>query len=294
MNVDIIVATYKRYDLLQETLKSVANQSYPHWKCWIAEDGESKETYDAVKSFLQDNRFTYLPGIHAGFPTIPRNRAIRQGSAEFIAILDDDDLWLPDKLQCQAEFFKDNPKCVVLGCNAYFWDGMESWDKSPLYFKKERLGKISYHKFLSQNYIIHSSLMLRRKAIEQAGLYNEKLDPPIGEDYELCLRVGALGEIWSLADPYIVYRQTPSTFYKKLDRRDSYRAAVNVFESALKGVDNVISPLSYPENAHLAAACRRKRDFYLAGPRVLGQLRYKFESNINRFLNFKKKKIHQE
>jgi len=57
MNIDIIVTTYKRYGLLQETLRSVANQSYPHWRCWIAEDGESKETYEAVKPFLQDSRY---------------------------------------------------------------------------------------------------------------------------------------------------------------------------------------------------------------------------------------------
>jgi len=67
MNVDIIIATYKRCDLLQKALKSVANQSYPNWKCWIAEDGESTETYDAVKPFLSDNRFVYLHGAHAPF-----------------------------------------------------------------------------------------------------------------------------------------------------------------------------------------------------------------------------------
>ncbi|ESP62793.1 putative N-acetylgalactosaminyl-diphosphoundecaprenol glucuronosyltransferase [Smithella sp. ME-1] len=289
MNVDIIVATYKRYELLQETLNSVAKQSYPHWKCWIAEDGESEETYEAVKPFLKDDRFKYLPGIHAGFPAVPRNRAIKQGNYKIIAILDDDDLWLPNKLECQIDFLKDHPECVLLGCNAYFWDGTENWNKSPLYFKKERLGKISYYKLLSQNYLIHSSLIVSRKAVEQAGLYSEKLDPPIGEDYELCLRVGALGEIWSLPDPYVVYRQTPSTFYKKLDRRDSYRAAVNVFESVLNGVDNVTSPLSYPKNAHLAVACRRKRDFYLAGPRVLGQFRYKLQAKIKKFFVFKGK-----
>jgi len=95
MNVDIIVTTYKRYDLLQEALKSVANQSYPHWKCWIAEDGKSQETYEAVKPFLRDNRFAYLPGTHAGYPSVPRNRAIRQGTAPYIAPLDDDDFGCP-------------------------------------------------------------------------------------------------------------------------------------------------------------------------------------------------------
>jgi glycosyltransferase involved in cell wall biosynthesis len=288
MNVDIIVATYKRYDLLREALKSVANQSYPHWKCWIAEDGESKETYETVKPFLQDNRFVYLSGTHAGFPTVPRNRAIRSGNYQFIAILDDDDLWLSRKLEHQVAFLESHPHCVLLGCNAFFWEGTGDWNNSPLYFKKNKLGKINYNKLLSQNCLVHSSAIFRRTVAEKAGLYNENLSPPVGEDYELFLRMGALGEVWSLPEPYMVYRQTPSTFYSKLDRRDNYKASASIFESVLNGVGNIPSPLSYPENAHLAVACRRERDFYLAGPRFLGRLRHEMQSEIKQFFNFKK------
>ena len=289
MTVDIIVATYKRYDLLQETLKSVANQSYQTWKCWIAEDGESRQTYEAIKPFLHDKRFAYLPGIHVGFPSAPRNRAIRQGNSQFIAILDDDDLWLPDKLKDQLQFLESHPECVALGCNAFYWNGTGNWDKSPLYFKKEKLGKISYNKLLGQNYLIHSSLMLRRDAIERSGLYNEKLKPTIGEDYELCLRIGALGEIWSLPDPYVVYRQTPSTFYSQLDRRNNYKSRANILDSVLQGVGNIPSPLSCPENAHIARACRRERDFYRAGPRFLGRFRQEIRSKIEQLFNLEKR-----
>lgn len=286
MNVDIVVTTYKRYDLLQETLKSVANQSYPHWKCWIAEDGESKETYEAVKSFLHDSRFVYLPGNHAGFPAVPRNRGIRQGTAPYVASLDDDDLWLPRKLEYQVAFLDSHPDCVLLGCNAFCWEGRGKWDNSPLYFKKNMLGKIGYNKLLIQNYIIHSSVMFRRTAVEKAGLYNERLSPPIGEDYELWLRIGPLGEIWSLPEPYIVYRKTPLTYYSNLDRRDKYNTFAKIFESVLNGVGNMPSPLSFPENAHLAAAYRRERDFYLAGPRFLGRLRHDMLSKIKQKFNF--------
>jgi len=288
MYVDIIIATYKRYDLLQEALKSVANQSYPHWKCWIAEDGESKETYETVKPFLQDNRFVYLPGIHAGFPAVPRNRAIRQGNYQFVAVLDDDDLWLPKKLEYQVAFLKSHPDCVLLGCNAFYWNGTESWEESPLYFKKDKLGKISYYNLLKQNYIIHSSSIMKRSALKKSGFYNENLNPPVGEDYELFLRMGVLGAIWSLPEPYMVYRQTPSTFYLKLDRRDNYKASAGIFESVLNGIGNIPSPLSYPENAHLAVACRRERDFYLAGPRFMGRFRHEMQSKIKQFFNFEK------
>jgi len=286
MNVDIIVATYKRYDLLRDALQSVVNQTYPHWKCWVAEDGESQETYDAVKPFLQDNRFVYLPGTHAGFPAVPRNRAIRRGNAPYVAALDDDDLWLPNKLETQVAFMEKNPNCVLLGCNAFCWNSTEDWNKSPLYFNKERLGKISYQKLVEQNYLINSSIIMRRNAVKQSGLYNEGSDLAFIEDYELNLRIGVLGEIWSLPDPYMIYRQTSSKFYSKPDRYANYKIKAGVFKSALKGVEGVQSPLTYPENEHLAVICRRERDFYLAGPRFLGRLRHELPLKIKQFFNF--------
>ncbi|MCG2754539.1 MAG: glycosyltransferase [Desulfobacteraceae bacterium] len=284
-DVDIIVPTYNRSDLLPETLKSVQDQTFSNWQCWIAEDGETKETLDAIKPFLEDDRFKYLPGKHAGFPATPRNRAIRKGNALYVALLDDDDLWLPEKLERQVEFLKSHPNCVLLGCNAFCWTGTGKWDESPLYFKKNMLGKIRYKELLYKNYIVHSSAMLQRTAIEQAGLYNETLNPPIGEDYELWLRMGVLGEIWVLAEPYTIYRETPQTYYLKLDRRQNYQAAANIYEATLSGVGNKPSPLSYPENAHLAAACQRQRDFYLAGPRFLGRFRHKLTQKIKNIFN---------
>ncbi|MCK4241839.1 MAG: glycosyltransferase family 2 protein [Candidatus Atribacteria bacterium] len=283
--IDIIVPTYNRSDLLPETLKSVQCQSFSNWHCWIAEDGETKETLAAIKPFLKDDRFKYLPGKHAGFPATPRNRAIRKGNAKYVAILDDDDLWLPEKLERQIEFLKSHPNCVLLGCNAFCWTGTGKWDKSPLYYKNSKVEKINYKTLLRQNYIIHSSAMLRRTALKQAGLYNETLNPPIGEDHELWLRVGALGETWVMPEPCVVYRETPYTYYSKLDRKQNYQAAANIFESALNGTGDIPSPLAYPENAHLAAACRRERDFYLAGPRFLGRFRHELASKIKTIFN---------
>jgi len=145
---------------------------------------------------------------------------------------------------------------------------------------------------LSQNCIVHSSAIFLRKVAEKAGLYNENLSPPVGEDYELWLRIGALktaeeietkpkqhaddyelwlragalGEVWNLTEPLVVYRKTPLVYYLNLNRRDKYKAFANIYESVLNGVGNIPSPLSYPENAHFAVTCRRERDFYLAGP----------------------------
>jgi teichuronic acid biosynthesis glycosyltransferase TuaG len=285
ITVDIIIATYNRKGFLIETLNSVQNQSFPNWQCWIAEDGETQEKLEAVKPFLKDNRFKYIPGEHAGFPAVPRNRAIRQGKGEYVAILDDDDLWLPEKLERQVNFLKRHPNCTLLGCNALRWAGTGKWDNSPLYFKEFKAGKLDYEAMLSQNYIVHSSAILRRTALEQAGLYNENLNPPIGEDYDLWLRAGALGEIWVLAEPCTVYRETPLTYYPTLNRSQKYEAMANIIDSALKGSGSMPSPLSYPENERFAEACRRQRDFYLQGPRFLGRFRFKLATILKTIFN---------
>ncbi|MCD6486786.1 MAG: glycosyltransferase family 2 protein [Syntrophobacterales bacterium] len=286
MKVDIIIATYNRPKFLKEALESVAGQTYSNWTCWIVEDGETGETFEAVKPFLEDDRFKYLPGEHVGFPAAPRNRGIRMGNARYVAILDDDDLWLPEKLGKQVGFLDSYPDCVLLGCNAFRWTGTGKWDECPLYFKKNIKEKIKYTELLRQNYLIHSSAILRRTALEQAGLYNESLNPPIGDDYELWLRVGVLGEICAFPEPYVVFRQTPLTYYSKLDRSQNYQAAANVFEAALRGAGDMPSPLSYPENAHFADACRRQRDFYRAGPRFGGRLRHELMSKIKTIFKY--------
>ena len=283
--VDIIIATHNRPVLLQEALTSVQDQVFSNWKCWIAEDGETQETLDAIKPFLQDERFTYVPGKPAGFPAVPRNRAIRAGKAQYVAILDDDDLWLPEKLECQLEFLKNHEQCVLLGCNAFRWSGSGKWDNCPLYYKKVKEEKVYYKELLRQNHLIHSSAILRRTALEQAGLYNETLNPPIGEDYELWLRVGTFGEIWVMNKPCVVYRATPYGYYSKLNRKQDYQAAANVFIAALNGTGETPSPFSYPANAYLAAACQRERDFYLAGPRLMGRFRHELLKKLKTLLH---------
>jgi len=144
VKIDIIITTCNRPAFLKEALESVAAQTYSRWTCWIVEDGETEETFEAVKPFLKDDRFKYLPGEHVGFPAAPRNRGIRMGNAEYVAILDDD-LWLPEKLEKQVEFLGIHPDCVLLGCNAFRWPGTGNWEESDELTKDiERFRKINF------------------------------------------------------------------------------------------------------------------------------------------------------
>lgn len=290
--IDIVVPTYHRYEILAETLESVQAQTYPHWECWIAEDGESEKTKSTVAPFLQDKRFHYLPGEHSGTPATPRNTAMRAGQAPYIAFLDDDDIWLPDKLEQQIAFLKEHPCCVLLGTNALILKENQDYRKDtlPRYFKKAPFGRVPYEKLVEDDYFINSSAVIRRSALRYAGLQNEDLHKgPDGEDHDLWLRIGPLGEMWLMSLPLVVYRDPESkhadnqkTSWER--RVEAYRTRLKIYQSALNGVGEMPSPLLFPEYDRQERLCHGAKDFCAAGPRPLGRLRHNIRSGLARLL----------
>jgi L-malate glycosyltransferase len=258
--VDIIIPTCNRASVLPETLKSVQAQTFSDWRCFIAEDGETPETLSAVAPFLEDGRFTYLSGAHAGCPAAPRNRAIRQGAAPFIAFLDDDDLWLPEKLAAQMHFMEQHPACVLLAANAYRWSGTGSADMStPFFPQNPPAGKIPFETLVACNIIINSTAVIRRPVLSRSGPLNEAPRLALCEDYELWLRMAALGEVWVMEQALAVYRDTPQASIREgLTPYVYYKKLALVFSAALRGSPEVRSPLAYPENKQLAALCRQE------------------------------------
>ncbi|MDA8137054.1 MAG: glycosyltransferase family 2 protein [Desulfobacteraceae bacterium] len=279
MNVDIILPTYNRNEMLIEALHSVASQTYPHWVCWIAEDGSSSETRAVISPFLNDNRFHYLPGPHEGTPVVPRNRAYLAGNEPWVAFLDDDDIWLPQKLEKQIAFLNTHQDCVLLGSNALIMrenqEGSE--DGLPPYFSKGPFGRVPYSTIVQDDWFINSSVIVRRSALLYSGFQNSALMQ--GEDYDLWLRVGVLGEMWLIRDTLVIYRDrsTQNAVWTKPSherRQIVYHTKYKIYRSALSGVGEFPSPLLFPENAKQERACRRELDFYASGPKFLGRLRH--------------------
>lgn len=280
--IDIIIPTYRRYDLLPRTLASVQQQTFRDWHCWISEDGCDPKTPKIVQPFLEDPRFTYICGEHAGFPARPRNRAITQGQAEFVAILDDDDVWLPEKLQKQVDFLQEHPFCAMVGTNGYRWKGEEQNIAAlPIYHEKIPYGKIDINLLLQENCIIASSTLIRRSALDKAGLFNEELQPPIGEDIELWYRLAAVGELWFMEDPLVLYRDLPPKYYDTLKGHGLNAWRIGLLEAALNGT-TVPSPITTPENAAMRKLFETKIDFFRTGPHLLGTFGYR----LKRFLGF--------
>lgn len=265
--IDIIIPTYNRANILYDTLKSVQDQTFNDWICWIAEDGKTKETEEVVNSYIEyDKRFRYISCSHSGIPAVVRNRCIIRGNGEYIAFLDDDDLWLPSKLEKQIKFMDQNLFCVLLCSNAYRWKSNDNtWKNSlPLYFDKKKEMQTSYESLVEDNFVINSSAVIRRCVLKESGMLNESGKIKSFEDYEFWLRIGIFGQMHFMPEPLVVYRDMPESSIRNYTKNGSYNEImVKVFEKALRGSDNLPSPLIIPNNKRYANLCKKRRRTFL-------------------------------
>lgn len=105
--VSIIMPSYNTAHLIGESIQSVIAQTYPHWELLIVDDCSTDNT-DAAVSQFRDSRIRYFKNEKNSGAAVSRNRALREAAGEWIAFLDSDDLWMPQKLEKQISFMKEN------------------------------------------------------------------------------------------------------------------------------------------------------------------------------------------
>ena len=106
--VSIIMPSYNTANYISESIKSVQAQGYSNWKLIIVDDCSTDNTDDIVKPFLIDSRIRYLKNERNSGAAVSRNRALREAKGRWIAFLDSDDLWVPEKLEKQIGFMEKN------------------------------------------------------------------------------------------------------------------------------------------------------------------------------------------
>lgn len=106
--VSIIMPSWNTAEYIEESIKSVINQSYENWELIIVDDCSTDNTDDVIKRFLGDTRIKYLKNEKNCGAALTRNKAIREARGEWIAFLDSDDLWKPQKIEKQIDFMNRN------------------------------------------------------------------------------------------------------------------------------------------------------------------------------------------
>jgi glycosyltransferase involved in cell wall biosynthesis len=186
--VSVIIPAFNAARFLPRALESVASQSYPadRIETIVVDDGSTDDTAALARAFTR-----HMPGVQVFSQTnqgvaSARNMAIAVSSGELIAFLDADDRWLPEKIAAQVEVIQAEPTLGLVHCGFEFVD--QDGAALPDWPRRSRLdcGDILLE-FLCDFFLITSSVMVTRAALDRVGGFDESLR--VGEDNELFLRI---------------------------------------------------------------------------------------------------------
>ena len=106
--VSIIMPSYNTGRFIKETIESVLAQSYSNWELILVDDCSKDDTDAVLSEYLADARIRYIKNETNSGAAVSRNRALREAKGKWIAFLDSDDLWAPEKLEKQIRFMEEN------------------------------------------------------------------------------------------------------------------------------------------------------------------------------------------
>jgi glycosyltransferase involved in cell wall biosynthesis len=195
--ISVIIPTFNRAHLVRRAISSVLFQKDTRYEILVVDDGSTDSTLDAVHQF--GSRITYLPlGSNRGV-SAARNAGIRESTAPFLAFLDSDDFWLPEKLSAQVDFFRRNPGVRI--CQT-----QEVWLRhgrriNPGKRHRKPSGDI-FLPSLRMCLVSPSAVMIHRSLLDETGLFDETL--PACEDYDLWLRIGSRYPVPLINRPLVI------------------------------------------------------------------------------------------
>lgn len=179
--VSVIMPTYNSCKYIEDSIKSVLEQSYRNWELIIIDDCSEDNTKEIVRKFQkeQGNIQYYKLEKNSG-PAIARNRAIDMANGAYLAFLDSDDLWTSDKLKKQVEFMECNKYNFT--CTSY--DQIDEHGKNKN-FKIVSKKKLAYKDLLKNNYVGNSTAIYNCKNLGKIKIPNIRKR----NDYALWLQV---------------------------------------------------------------------------------------------------------
>jgi glycosyltransferase involved in cell wall biosynthesis len=224
----VIIPAFNRAAFLREAIDSVLAQTEKDFELIVVDDGSTDHTRELVAEYGDRIRYFFQPnaGVSAA-----RNLGIRHAAGKFVAFLDSDDLWLPQKLARQMQWMAAHPHLLLC------YTG-EIWIRRGVRVNQKlihaKAGGWIYPLCLPRCIISPSSVLMRRELFAAVGLFDEQL--PVCEDYDLWLRIASRFEVSYIAEPLIVKRGGhPDQLSQREWGNDRYRVTAlrKIYESGV-------------------------------------------------------------
>lgn len=210
--ISIVIPSYNAAHFLPKAIESIRRQTSRVDEVIVVDDGSSDDTEQVIKSLGDD--IIYIRQNNSGVST-SRNKGIKKAGGDFIAFLDADDIWLPQKVERQLEVFARHPHAGLVACDRAEIDNEDNVILASL-FKKQGLHDLFVElagrpipnvlsKLIRTNFIPTSSVIVRKSALEKVGDFDTTIR--YGEDLELWARIAMEFDIVCLPDVLTHYRR---------------------------------------------------------------------------------------
>ena len=200
--VSVVMSVYNGAPWVGAAVESLLVQTLTELEVIVIDDGSTDATPDVLAS-LRDPRLVVVRREHSGL-TRALNQACALATAPLLARLDADDIAVPDRFALQRAYLDAHPDVGLLGTGAREVDltGREvAVVRPPTDDAAIRRGLIRANPF------VHSSVMMRRAALDRAGGYDESI--PVAQDYDLWMRLSRFTRLANLREPLVIRRLTP-------------------------------------------------------------------------------------
>lgn len=254
--VTAIIPTYNYAHFVGDAIQSVLGQTFPDWELIVVDDGSTDNTADVVASF-QDSRIRYIYQDNRG-NAAARNTALKLARGEYIAFLDADDLWLPQKLERQVEALdKLAPTTGIIYTDLYIHQEGEETPAHRLLENRDPPRGNMFRQLVRREWklmsplIPTSTVLARQEVFDRVGPFDEGLLGHV--DWEMWVRIAAVYDIDVVPEPLAVYRHHGQNIHKDVPL---------MFESGRKSLRKVLENYSLRPDDRRALLRSLARQYY--------------------------------
>ncbi len=217
MFVSVVIPVFNREGFIYQSVLSVLNQTYKNLELLIIDDASSDDTYFSIFHLIDNRKVCYYLLNENRGVSFARNYGVKKAKGEFIAFLDSDDLWLPEKLEKQIKYMSEN--------NFKICQTDEIWIRNNRFVnpkaKHKKIEGDIFLKSLQLCIVSPSAVVIHREIFQNIGTFDENM--LACEDYDLWLRVSLKYKVGLLNEKLIIKRGGHDDQLSKTPAIDRYR-----------------------------------------------------------------------